>query len=243
MIDNFGGRLGRLIVQEDPEHWEDVLRELVTSGMTKTQAVKELRGFLASGASGAATRVRGSSLEKHLAQLGAQCYADSSDSRNDAKSLVDANWEAYKAEAERKSRKSKASRNVSSGVIRSLANEIADLMYYSDDRRYGRFDTWDEGIGRIQDLLNTKSGRNELVAYMQRCIDQDSFSSDDAESASQLIGEIRSIGSAMSDAYSKKTSKRSKTQTSRNRSRTEKPTGNPGKTSGDSRRRRCRRSP
>ena len=132
---------------------------------------------------------------------------------------------------------------MSSGVFRSLANEIADLMYYSDDRRYGRFDTWDEGIGRIQDLLNTKSGRDELVAYMQRCIDQDSFSSDDAESASQLIGEIRSIGNAMSDAYSKKTSKRSKTQTSRNRSRTEKPTGNPGKTSGDSRRRQCRRSP
>lgn len=217
MIDYTGNQTGWLLIHENPKLFEDTLKECVRSGMTKTEATNFMRGVLNSKAYDAVIMIRGSSLEKHLAYLGAQSYAESSESRNDAKNLVDSNWESYKAETKGKTKRPKASRNASSGSIRALANEIADLMYYSDDRKYGHFATWDDGIERIADLLKTPSGRDELTSYMRRSIDQDSFSSDDADAAEDLIEEIRSLNQKRSGAGAKRGSKQSKPQASKNR--------------------------
>ena len=217
MIDYTGNQTGWLLIHENPKLFEDTLKECVRSGMTKTEATNFMRGVLNSKAYDAVIMIRGSSLEKHLAYLGAQSYAESSESRNDAKNLVDSNWESYKAETKGKTKRPTASRNASSGSIRALANEIADLMYYSDDRKYGHFATWDDGIERIADLLKTQSGRDELTSYMRRRIDQDSFSSDDADAAEDLIEEIRSLNQKKSGAGTKRGSKQSKPQASRNR--------------------------
>ena len=98
MMDYTGGQTGWLLIHENPKLFEDTLRECVRSGLTKTETVNFMRGVLTSKAYDAVIMIRGSSLEKYLAYLGAESYAGSSDSRNDAKNLVDSNWEAYKAE-------------------------------------------------------------------------------------------------------------------------------------------------
>ena len=176
----------------------------------------------------AADRKRGVTLNS-----GRYGFKTKTEAMEDARSRVynskrDTRWDAVSSDNRKakkagagKTKEPTASRNVSSGSIRALANEIADLMYYSDDRKYGHFATWDDGIERIADLLKTPSGRDELASHMRRRIDQDSFSSDDADAAEDLIEEIRSLNQKKSGTGVRKSSKQSKPQASKKRFQTE----------------------
>ena len=178
----------------------------------------------------AADRKRGVTLNS-----GRYGFKTKTEAMEDARSRVynskrDTRWDAVSSDNRKakkagagKTKEPTASRNASSGSIRALANEIADLMYYSDDRKYGHFATWDDGIERIADLLKTPSGRDELASHMRRRIDQDSFSSDDADAAEDLIEEIRSLNQKKSGAGAKRGSKQSKPQASKNRCGSSKP--------------------